>query len=360
MIPATDFLVTGLPAIGSIQSFCKCRVRLWLLAQLNKDVFLCRTAVRWSLRSQCSQTRSRDCVEYSRKQHRSPREGTLPQQLNTLSRMIHERRGASFMPYAGFSNLAAIYGEMTCLWWQLIHDFTFHIIRLSVKKCCFEIKLERFQPLLAALRQLIRNPGIVEAGESVLLVTILFVLGTSQYPYGLFLRKLPCLSVLMVSTIVRSNRPSVSLSSYQWNQEPLLATPDSHSTCFDSSNCLYYPRASWTDASFRARDLILTFAPAASPQVAIQCTNLFLVWPSTPHGTSICVPESLISLSSRSINDRCTHCIVVKLQTSCCAPLSVITKQNDPAATAYLLCAPSVTVQCPPCSAHHWSEQRSG
>ena len=151
MIPATDFLVTGLPAIGSIQSFCKCRVRLWLLAQLNKDVFLCRTAVRWSLRSQCSQTRSRDCVEYSRKQHRSPREGTLPQQLNTLSRMIHERRGASFMPYAGFSNLAAIYGEMTCLWWQLIHDFTFHIIRLSVKKCCFEIKLEKIPTITGSL-----------------------------------------------------------------------------------------------------------------------------------------------------------------------------------------------------------------
>ena len=37
--------------------------------------------------------------------------------------------------------------------------------------------------------------------------------------------------------------------------------------------------------------------------------------------------------------------IVIKLQTSCCSPFSVVTEQKDPAAAAYL-CVSGVTVQC--------------
>ena len=44
--------------------------------------------------------------------------------------------------------------------------------------------------------------------------------------------------------------------------------------------------------------------------------------------------ESLVT-SSRH-NDRCTHGIVVKLQISCSSPFSVVTKQDDPSAAAYL------------------------
>ena len=49
--------------------------------------------------------------------------------------------------------------------------------------------------------------------------------------------------------------------------------------------------------------------------------------------------------------DRCTHSMVVRLQTSCCSPFSVVTKQNDPAAGAHL--SPMSLS-----NAHHWSEHK--
>ena len=58
-----------------------------------------------------------------------------------------------------------------------------------------------FQLLLAANWQLIRNPCLVEAWGIRLLIFLLFVLETFQYPSGLCLEeKSPCLSVLMMST----------------------------------------------------------------------------------------------------------------------------------------------------------------
>ena len=57
--------------------------------------------------AEIAQVRSRDCIEYNTKQHLSPRVGTIPQLHSALSRMFHQRRGASFMPYAAFFNLAA-------------------------------------------------------------------------------------------------------------------------------------------------------------------------------------------------------------------------------------------------------------
>ena len=32
--------------------------------------------------------------------------------------------------------------RMACFWWQLTHHITIHIIRLSLKKCCFEINVK--------------------------------------------------------------------------------------------------------------------------------------------------------------------------------------------------------------------------
>ena len=79
----------------------------------------------------------------------------------------------------------------------------------------------------------------------------------------------------------------------------------------------------------------MALAPAAFPQVAMQRSNMSLVRLSTPFGTSTFVlPESLVT--SLRHNDPCTYGIVIKLQTSCCSPFSVVTKQNDPAAAAYL------------------------
>ena len=34
-------------------------------------------------------------------------------------------------------------GRMTCFWWQLTHDIADHIIRLPLKKCCFEINVKK-------------------------------------------------------------------------------------------------------------------------------------------------------------------------------------------------------------------------
>ena len=74
---------------------------------------------------------------------------------------------------------------MTCFWWQLTHDITVHIIRLPLKKGCFEINVEKIPTLLAAIWQLIRNPGLVDARESVCWLSFCLVLQTSQYPSGL-------------------------------------------------------------------------------------------------------------------------------------------------------------------------------
>ena len=95
----------------------------------------------------------------------------------------------------------------------------------------------------------------------------------------------------------------------------------------------------------RARDLLLTLAPAALPQVTIQrSSSKSPVGLSTPSGTSTCVLLESLVTSSRH-NDRCIHGIVIKLQGSCCSPFSVVTKQNNPAAAAYL-CASGVIVHC--------------
>ena len=146
---------------------------------------------------------------------------------------------------------------------------------------------------------------------------------------------LPCLSVLMVEhpsschIISRHNLPYVhDVKNLVVNSGFVLEM-----FCF---NKLFTVSSYFLSLCFfRARDLILALAPAAFPQVAIQRSSMSLVRLSTPLGTSNCVlPESL-GTSSR-YNDRCTHDIVIKLQTLCCSPFSVVAKQNDPAAAAYL------------------------
>ena len=44
----------------------------------------------------------------------------------------------------------------------------------------------------------------------------------------------------------------------------------------------------------------------------------------------------LLLATSLRFNDRCPHGIVIKLNMSFSSPFSVVTKQNDPAAAAYL------------------------
>ena len=179
-----------------------------------------------------------------------------------------------------------------------------------------------------------------------LLVIFFLVLENLSVPiWPLLLRKLPCLSVLMV----RPHRPVTEFFGLTFlismKSEASLSTQDLYSRCLlQQTVCgiLVLP------------ELMLPFARTRS-HLGLCSLLLFHRWPysvpsmslvrrSTPLGTSIFVlPESLVT-SSRH-NDRCTHGTVVKLQTSCCSPFSVVTKQNDPAAAAYF-CVSGLTVQC--------------
>ena len=94
---------------------------------------------------QCSQARSRDCIEYSTKQHRPARVGIIPQVRIALLRMFHHRRGASFIPYARVFQFCSIMWCMTRFWRQLAHNITIHILRLSLKKTCCEINVEKIR-----------------------------------------------------------------------------------------------------------------------------------------------------------------------------------------------------------------------
>ena len=85
---------------------------------------------------------------------------------------------------------------MTCFWWQLTYDITIHTIRLSLNEGCFEINADKIQLLLAAIWQLIRNPGLVEAGESVCWYSFCLSWKPRSTNLAFAPRKLP----LMVST----------------------------------------------------------------------------------------------------------------------------------------------------------------
>ena len=87
--------------------------------------------------------------------------------------------------------------RMTCFWCQLPHNITVHTVRRSLKESCLKINVKKnFQLLLAASWQLIRSAGLVEAGESVC-----WCAGNLSNTHLAFaLRKLPCSSVLMVTT----------------------------------------------------------------------------------------------------------------------------------------------------------------
>ena len=275
MIPATDFLVTRLPAIGSIQRFRKCRVRLWFLAQLNKDVFLCRTAVRWSF------------VPNVLKLAHAAVSNTVGSNIDHL---VREPCHNIAIPYQEWSTNVeehrSCHMQVSPIWQQYITD--------DLSLVAIDTRLHVSHKMTVREEMLFWNQIGKDSNHYWRPWGNLFEILVSWRQGNRF-----CKSLFYLSW-----EPLNIHMAFSWGSCPAcpsLATQDLHSTCFDSSNCLYYPRASWTDASFRARDLILTFAPAALSQVAIQCASLFLVWPSTPLGTSICVPESLITLSSRSI-----------------------------------------------------------
>ena len=91
MIPATDFPAAGLPAMGS-STFSNAAS----ISDLSRDTVRtllvpCSCAMVLSL--QGSKVRTRDCVEYSTKQHGSPRVGTMQKLHSALSRMFPPASG---------------------------------------------------------------------------------------------------------------------------------------------------------------------------------------------------------------------------------------------------------------------------
>ena len=205
-------------------------------------------------------------------------------------------------------------------------NITVHTIRLSLKESCLKINVKDL-PTFAGC-QFATHPKSRTCGSRriCLLMLLLFVLETSQYQSGL------CLEEVALSVCLDGEHPSSCHIISRFNlphvdeiTKTSLSTQDLYSRCFGSANCLQYPRTYWADASFRARDLILAVVPAALPQVARQRSNMSLVRPSTPFGTSIIMlPKSLVT--SFRYYDRCTHDTVINLHMSCWSPFSVATK----------------------------------
>ena len=81
---------------------------------------------------------------------------------------------------------------MTRFSWQLTHNITIHIIRLSSKERCLKINVKNVPTLSGCHLATHPNLGVVEAGESLCWYSFLFVLETSQYPSCL------CLDTLIV------------------------------------------------------------------------------------------------------------------------------------------------------------------
>ena len=71
-----------------------------------------------------------------------------------------------------FFNLAEIYRWMTCFWWQLAHNIPIQIIRLSLKKGCFEIHLEMI-PTFALSCQLATHAKVWSCGSRLVHIDLL-------------------------------------------------------------------------------------------------------------------------------------------------------------------------------------------
>ena len=129
------------------------------------------------------------------RQHRSARVGIIHELRSALSRMFHQRRGASFIPYAAVFNRAAMDGG-----WKLAHNITVHITRLSLQKSCSEINVKQSPSSAGCHLTAHSNPGLVEAGESVCKYSFCLSWKPLHTHLAFALRMLSCLAVLIVGT----------------------------------------------------------------------------------------------------------------------------------------------------------------
>ena len=90
--------------------------------------------------------------------------------------------------------------RMTCFWWQLAHNIAVHILRLSLKKSCSEINVKKIPSLTGGHLTTHSKSGSCGSRESVCKYSFCLSWKPLNTHLAFALRKLPCLSVLMVST----------------------------------------------------------------------------------------------------------------------------------------------------------------
>ena len=148
------------------------------------------------------------------------------------------------MLYAGFFSLLQYIRWMTCFWLQFTHNVSFHTIRLSSKESCLKINVKN-GPTFAGCH-LATHPKSGSCGSKGirLLIFLLFVLETSQYPSGLRLEE--------VTLFVRLDGEHPS-SSHRISR---LNLPHVN----EIKNLIVNP--GFAGASFRVRDLILALVLA--------------------------------------------------------------------------------------------------
>ena len=141
----------------------------------------------------------------------------------------------------------------------------------------------------------------------------LFVLETSQYPSGFDYEEV---------TLFEHPSSSHTFSRLHLPHVDEIKNQDLYSRCVASATCFILVLL----------ELMLLFVHGISFWLLFLLP--FRQW-----------PYSVPTYPGSADNDLCAHDIMVKLHMSCCFSFSVMTKQNDPVAAAYL-CVSGVIVQC--------------
>ena len=95
--------------------------------------------------------------------------------------------------------------RMACFCWQLTHNITTHTIRLSLKESCFKINVKDVPTLAGSRVATHPKSGSCGSRRFCLLIFLLLVLETSQYPSCLF-----CLEEVTLFVCLDGEHPSPS------------------------------------------------------------------------------------------------------------------------------------------------------
>ena len=170
-----------------------------------------------------------------------------------------------------------------------------------------------FQLLLAAIWQLIWNPGLVEDGESVCWYSFCLSWKPLSTHLAFAFRKLPFF-VRLDGEYPSSGYMIARFDLTQINKiEDFVINPGFVLLVFRFSKLFVISSyfLSWGFLSC-ARTPFCLNSCCLFRRIVLHRSNTSLVRPSTPFGTSTCIIPEFFVISLR-YNDRCTHGIVVKL-----------------------------------------------